>query len=64
MGVRAESDGAAAVRAEVRADGKVMFHLDNLWDYPDLDWGNYERPVTLAPGYANSVRLRLTASGP
>ncbi len=63
-GVRAESDGAAAVRAEVRADGKVMFHLDNLWDYPDLDWGNYERPVTLAPGYANSVRLRLTTSGP
>jgi len=58
--VRAESDGAAAVRADVRADGKIILNMDNLWDYPDLDWGNYEKPITLSPGYSNKVRMRLT----
>jgi hypothetical protein len=60
LGVRAESDGTAAVRAEVLRDGKVCFHIDNLWGYPDLAWGNYSQPVTLGPGYKNTVRLRLT----
>ena len=58
--VRAESDGMAAVRAEVLQDGKVRFHIDNLWGYPDLEWGNYDPPVTVERGYKNSVRLRLT----
>jgi len=58
--VRAESDGTAAARAEVLPDGKVLFHIDNLWAYPDLAWGNYAPPITLSPGYKNSVRLRLT----
>ena len=58
--VRAESDGTAAVRAEVLPDGKVRFHIDNLWGYPDLAWGNYAPPITLVPGYKNTVRLRLT----
>ena len=58
--VRAESDGTAAVRAEVLPDGKVLFHIDNLWGYPDLAWGNYAPPINLAPGYKNTVRLRLT----
>ncbi|MGO8791542.1 MAG: glycoside hydrolase family 2 TIM barrel-domain containing protein [Terriglobia bacterium] len=58
--VRAESDGMAAVRAEVLQDGKVRFHIDNLWGYPDLEWGNYAPPVTVERGYKNSVRLRLT----
>jgi hypothetical protein len=58
--VRAESDGTAAVRAEVLPDGKVRFHIDNLWGYPDLAWGNYAPPINLPPGYKNTVRLRLT----
>jgi hypothetical protein len=58
--VRAESDGTAAVRAEVLPEGKVRFHVDNLWGYPDLAWGNYDQPITLGPGYTNAVRLRLT----
>ncbi len=58
--VRAESDGTAAVRAEVLPDGKVQFHIDNLWGYPDLAWGNYSQPLTIGPGYKNTVRLRLT----
>jgi len=58
--VRAESDGTVAVRAEVLPDGKVRFHIDNLWGYPDLAWGNYSQPITIGPGYKNTVRLRLT----
>jgi hypothetical protein len=58
--VRAESDGTAAVRAEVLPGGKVRFNIDNLWGYPDLDWGNYSPAITLERGYKNRVRLRLT----
>jgi len=60
IGARAESDGTAAVRAQVQADGRVLFHIINAWDYPDLDWGNYERSISVVPGYTNSVKLRLT----
>jgi len=58
--VRAESDGTAAVRAEVQPDGNIQFHIDNLWGYPDLAWGNYVQPLTIEPGYKNRVRIRLT----
>jgi hypothetical protein len=58
--VRAESDGAAAVRAEVLPGGKVQLNIDNLWGYPDLAWGNFTQPITLNPGYKNAVRMRLT----
>jgi len=58
--VRAESDSTAAVRAEALPDGKVRLHIDNLWGYPDLAWGNYAPPITIGPGYKNTVRLRLT----
>ena len=60
--VRAESDGTAAARAEVLPDGKIQFHINNLWGYPDLAWGNYTQPITIEPGYKNSVRMRLTDS--
>ena len=59
LGIRADSEGTAAVRAEVLPDGKVLFHIDNLWAYPDLAWGNYAPPITVEPGYNNTVRLRL-----
>jgi Glycosyl hydrolases family 2, TIM barrel domain/Glycosyl hydrolases family 2/Glycosyl hydrolases family 2, sugar binding domain len=58
--VRAESDGTAAVRAEVLADGKVRFNINNLWGYPDLAWGNYLQPVNIGPGYTNQIRVSLT----
>jgi hypothetical protein len=60
LGVRAESDGTAAVRAEVLPDGKVLFHINNLWSYADLAWGNYAPPITVERGYQNIVRMRLT----
>jgi hypothetical protein len=59
---RVESDGTTAVRAEVLPDGKVRLHIDNLWGYPDLQWGDYDQPITLARSYQNTVRLRLADS--
>jgi hypothetical protein len=59
-GVRVESDGSAAVRAEVLADGRVCLHIVNVWGYPDLEWGNYDKLIALPAGYQNTVRLRLT----
>jgi beta-galactosidase/beta-glucuronidase len=58
--VRAESDATAAVRAEVLEDGHVRFNIDNLWDYPDLGWGNSQKPISLSSPYSNRVRMRLT----
>jgi hypothetical protein len=60
--VRAESDGAAAARAEVRTDGKVQFNIDNLWAYTDLGYGVSTPPITLEREYNNVVRLRLMGS--
>jgi hypothetical protein len=58
--VRVESDGSAAVRVAVLPDGRVQLNINNLWGYPDLDWGNYEQPIAFERGYKNSVRMRLT----
>jgi len=58
----AESPGTAAVRAEVLQDDKVCLHILNLWGYPDLQWGNYDKPLAFASGYKNVVQLRLTDS--
>ena len=57
--IMAESDGTAAVRSEVLPDGKVRFHINNLWGYPDLAWGNYAPHITVDRGYKNTVRVRL-----
>jgi len=61
--VRAESDGSAAARAEVLADGKVQFNIDNLWSYTDLGYGIAVSPISLEQGYTNTVRLRLGEYG-
>src|SRR5208283_4249998 len=62
--VRAESDGTAAARAEVRPDGKVQFNISNLWAYTDLDYGVSVPPFNLDKGYSNVVRLRMAAVAP
>ena len=50
----------AAVRAGVRKDGKVFMNINNLWNYPDLQWGHYMTPFSVSLGYINTVRIRLT----
>ena len=56
--VRAESDGTAAARVEVRADGKVQFNIVNLWAYADLGFTGIPSN-TLERGYNNVVRVRM-----
>jgi len=58
--LRVESDGAAAVRAEVRPDGKIQLNIDNLWAYTDLGYGISMPPIALEREYNNVVRVRLT----
>ena len=42
-------------------EGSVRLNINNLWNYPELTWGNYVKPpILIASGYSNSVRLRLT----
>jgi len=58
--LRAESDGSVAVRAQVGAEGKIAFNIDNLWGYPDLGWGTLAPPLRFPETYTNSVRMRFT----
>ena len=60
--VRAESAGDAAVQADVRSDGKVLFTIYNCWSYPDLEWGNYTGVVGQSAESIHSVAIRLTSS--
>jgi hypothetical protein len=60
LGVRAESDGTASARAEVRPDGKVQLNINHLWAYTDLGYGISMPRIALDGGYKNAVRLRLT----
>jgi hypothetical protein len=40
--------------------GGVRFIINNLWNYPELAWGNYVKdPVLIETGYSNTVRMRL-----
>ena len=61
--VRAEADADVAVRAEVvenSADNNVKLHINNLWNYPNLFYGNYRKDaVYIRAGYTNIIRLRL-----
>ncbi len=43
-----------------RLGGKAKFHIEHLWDYPNLSWGNYTRPIALVRGYKNGMCMRLT----
>jgi hypothetical protein len=60
LGVRAESDGTASVRAEVLPGGKIQLNINNLWAYTDLNYGVSMPRIALDAGYKNTVRLRLT----
>jgi len=60
-GLRVEANGKTGVRAEIQGDGKIRLNIDNLWNYPDLGWGNPVRTISLEPGYTNSVRMRLAS---
>jgi hypothetical protein len=58
-GLRVESEGTVAARSAVKPDGSIQLFVDNEWTYLNLNWGNYERPVTLAHPFKGSVKVRL-----
>lgn len=62
--VRAESDGAHALRLEISHSGnneRINFIINNYWNYPSLKWGNFmEEPLYIGKGYRGMVKMRLT----
>lgn len=41
----------------------VRFIVNNLWNYPQISWGNYAKdPIFVGVGYTNLVRLRFSDS--
>jgi len=52
--------GAFRVR-DAKTRGAVQFIVDNLWNYPQIAWGNYAKdPIFVGAGYTNLVRVRLS----
>ncbi len=42
-------------------EGEVRLIINNLWNYPELTWGNYmKEPILIETGYTDTVRMRLT----
>jgi beta-galactosidase len=64
FGVRAESDGSDAVRLALQEPSeraRVVLTVNNLWNYPNLLWGNYmKEKIFLQAGYSGRVSIRLT----
>jgi hypothetical protein len=60
--LRAESDGSAAVRAEVQPDGKIKFIIINQWNYPNMGLGDVDHPFSILPWYTNQVSMRFADS--
>ncbi len=60
--IQAESDGRIAVRfavQKINEKEKILFLIDNLWNYPDLDWGNWMETILMPRQYSNEIFLRL-----
>ncbi len=53
------ADGDQAARLKVTPDGRYHLIVLTAWDYPDIDWGNLERPFKVAEHRRGRVRLRL-----
>jgi len=46
-------------------EGAVRMNVNNLWNYPELTWGNYvKEPILIGSGYTNRVSVRLCAADP
>jgi hypothetical protein len=52
-----------ACRISQGADGSLVLHIDNQWDYPEIGWGNVSRQIAVAP-LRGTVRFRLTPDRP
>lgn len=53
------ADGDQAARLEALPGGGLRLLILTAWDYPDIDWGNFSRPFTIADHRRGRVRLRI-----
>lgn len=44
-------DGALACRTQKCADDRLVLHINNRWDYPEIAWGNYCKKEEATPCY-------------
>lgn len=51
--------GCEGVRIRQLDSEKLALIVNTGWDYPDLDWGNYERGLLLPVEYSGQVTLEL-----
>lgn len=42
-------DASVACRMDKTADGALMLHTNNRWDYPEIAWGNYCKTLEALP---------------
>jgi len=40
-------------------DGNLILFINNVIDYVDLSWGNYQRNVKIKKEYENDISLKL-----
>jgi hypothetical protein len=55
------SDGSAGCRIYQDEAQEISLIINNLWDYPDLFWGNYMKLIRVTGHYANRVSLKFIA---
>jgi beta-galactosidase len=53
------SNASIACRVEQIANNKFYLVVNNLWDYPDLNWGNYIKAIHCSEKYANSIVIKF-----
>jgi hypothetical protein len=54
------SNGSVGCRVYQNDPGKIILVINNLWDYPDLLWGNYMKLIRVPDKYANEVTLEFS----
>jgi len=53
------SDGSVGCRVVQKDPDKISLIIDNLWDYPDLLWGNYMKFIRVPAKYENDVYIKF-----
>ncbi|MCK5463064.1 MAG: hypothetical protein KAI95_08605, partial [Bacteroidales bacterium] len=51
-------EGTQACRFDRRGDDNLLI-INDIWDYPDLMWGNYMKLISLPGHYQGSATLSL-----
>lgn len=58
-GIQVKDQGSVSARSAVQPNGDIFLYVNNEWNYVNLNWGNYERPLKLTPKYEGKVKIKL-----